>query len=553
MIFHVSDVRKRVERLCSGQFIMNFIKRCSCYATDLILSGWFALCIFQTSESLHEDNDVKWYTTQVGGLVLLICVALFVKDVRHFAIKHIARKRFFAIIWGLGILVAIHGILQFFHLFPSNHSAFPVTGPYENPAGITSVLALTFPIGVYFFLNSIGWKKVFIGLLIVLVIVAISLAGARAAMLAVLLSTTTMLTMRTSLRQWFLQHRIVLYIVIGFCIVGGIYLFLWKSESVFGRLYIWGIALSLVPKHPICGFGPNGFKSHYMLQQADYFEHFPHSQYAEIADNISHPFNEYIHIMINWGHLGLLLFAGFLALLVIQAYRQRQWYSTVVVAVIQALSVLCMFSYPLRYAAVWIILIAVAIQPWLQYLPLKVKSLPRIAMVTLCFCLLRILYMDVVAEINWKRTSDRALMGYSEQMLPYFKRLYNTTYLSGNPYFLYNYAAELNYSGQYRGSIVMLNNCKEYLYDYDVALLMADNYAELHMPDSALWYAQQTSRMIPCRFLPLDYMLNAYVEKGDSAQAKKNAKIILSKPVKVNSIMVEEIRKKAEIIVSSDI
>ncbi len=35
MIFHVSDVRKRVERLCSGQFIMNFIKRCSCYATDL--------------------------------------------------------------------------------------------------------------------------------------------------------------------------------------------------------------------------------------------------------------------------------------------------------------------------------------------------------------------------------------------------------------------------------------------------------------------------------------------------------------------------------------
>ena len=144
-------------------------------------------------------------------------------------------------------------------------------------------------------------------------------------------------------------------------------------------------------------------------------------------------------------------------------------------------------------------------------------------------------------------------MGYSEQMLPYFRRLYNTTYLSGNPYFLYNYAAELNYSGQYRGSIVMLNNCKEYLYDYDVALLMADNYAELHMPDSALWYAQQTSRMIPCRFLPLDYMLNAYIEKGDSAQAKKIAKIILSKPVKVNSIMVEEIRKKAEIIVSSDI
>ena len=84
------------------------------------------------------------------------------------------------------------------------------------------------------------------------------------------------------------------------------------------------------------------------------------------------------------------------------------------------------------------------------------------------------------------------------------------------------------------------------LNDYDVQLLLADNYFNLRNYEEAFKKYKTASNMIPSRFIPLGKMMNIYLLESDTAKATDVAKQILSKPIKVPSGEVYRIRKNAE-------
>lgn len=65
-----------------------------------------------------------------------------------------------------------------------------------------------------------------------------------------------------------------------------LFLFMLKQDSTNGRVLIWTNAARMIADKPLLGWGANGFSAHYMLYQAAYFTKFPHSEYADLADNI---------------------------------------------------------------------------------------------------------------------------------------------------------------------------------------------------------------------------------------------------------------------------
>lgn len=525
---------------------MSEFKKVYSHSFSLIVSGWFALCVFSTSEKFSEaENDIKSYIAIIGGLLILVSTVIFTKNIQQFIQKQLDPLTM-RMLFIVGVFAAIHGFLQYLGIMPSHHAFLNVTGTYENPAGISAVRAMLLPIGLQWYLLCSNRTKLVIGLFVLFILMTIFLSRSRTAILAAFVSVATMLAMHTSFWQKFRSHRIFfLHVIVGFLISLSIGLYLWKPESLVGRLFIWRIALSMVPKHFICGYGVDGFRSRYMLQQADFFNYNPHTQYELLADNIYHPFNEFINILINWGIIGLLLFVGIMVSVAVLAHKQRMWYSSIVISFILSLFVLCFFSYPLKYAAVWIIFIIVSILPLQHYFSPKINFIQRFVVLVFTICSFRIIHKDIIADINWKKISDQSLFGYSEQMIPYFQYLYINTYLRDNPYFLYNYAAELNYIGKYKESIDVIKKCQTRMNDYNIVLLLADNYVGLNMPDSTIQYAKLASRMIPCRFLPFSYMIDAYKEKNDDKRVKKVAKDILNKPIKVNSTIVDDIRKDA--------
>ena len=118
--------------------------------------------------------------------------------------------------------------------------------------------------------------------------------------------------------------------------------------------------------------------------------------------------------------------------------------------------------------------------------------------------------------------------------------------MSSNGLFLYNYAAMLHLNGDYEKSITVFKECSAYINDYNMMLLMGDNYQQMDIPDSAIVYYKRASEMIPNRFLPLYYQMAVYQEQGNNNKAKEIAEIIVHKENKIKkSKTVNEIIKKA--------
>ncbi|WP_026327264.1 O-antigen ligase family protein [Proteiniphilum acetatigenes] len=110
------------------------------------------------------------------------------------------------------------------------------------------------------------------------------------------------------LKERDIRFSFVHYTVVALCcllLLAG--LFFIKKDSASGRLLIWQCSAQLVSRKPVFGYGGNGFTTNYMDEQASYFTKHPDSKYAMLADNVRHPFNEFLKWTINYGMAGLSL------------------------------------------------------------------------------------------------------------------------------------------------------------------------------------------------------------------------------------------------------
>jgi len=155
--------------------------------------------------------------------------------------------------------------------------------------------------------------------------------------------------------------------------------------------------------------------------------------------------------------------------------------------------------------------------------------------------------LRINAEIKWCEIAHQSLSGKTIQMLPEYNLLYNQ--LKDKPEFLYNYAAELYYIGLYKESLEIIQECSIVLNDYEVQMLIAENYYNLRIFDSAEKHYLLASRMCPNRFMPLYGLVNIYENTKRKKEEIELVKIIIDKPVKIPSSIIlkikSEMRKKA--------
>ena len=149
-----------------------------------------------------------------------------------------------------------------------------------------------------------------------------------------------------------------------------------------------------------------------------------------------------------------------------------------------------------------------------------------------------------MAEMQWCKVAHRSLAGETERMLPEYQSLHSKLY--NNELFLYNYAAELNFSGHYEKSLSIAGECEQLWADYDLQMLMADNYQQLKDYVEAEQYYRKAAAMCPVKFVPLYKLFQLYEITGDEGKAYKIAEVILNKPVKINSPTVRQIKQEVK-------
>lgn len=505
--------------------------------------------VFITSKRfMNVENDAKAYFIGVLLILLLLVCSISRKGVTSL----MTTLRTPGVGVGFSIICFIlstYGLLQYSGYIPSRHYAFPITGTYENPAGFAAVQAALFPFALYLCFQNQNkrWIRCFAGVTAVLCFVTVILSGSRAGVLAICAAAMIVITLRTRIISVFKIHRWLWLPLILAIVTASVIMYRVKSSSADGRLFVWSICLDMIKERPLFGYGIGGIEKHYMDAQATYFSIHPDSPYVMLADNVTHPFNEYIKLTVNYGLVGLTIALCLLALTIKRLLNSRENVKVIGLAVTASVFVMCQFSYPFHYAAVWFIA-AVAIIPALfkesegkeeRETPKYLRITLPILFSVLLAVVLRMMYLD----LKWAEMSKRSLAGHTERMLPYYEKM--KPQMQHNPLFLYNYAAELNYIGRYEESLLITEECRLGWNDYDVQMLLADNLENTGKIDLAIDAYQHALDMIPCRFEPLESMMSVYLENGDTLKAIMMAEGIINKPVKVQSFRVEQIRSAA--------
>ncbi len=505
-----------------------------------MLGCFAALCVgtvFTVSDAFIDTRSLpKWYALALG-FSLVLAAAISGRD--------LIRRRFYLLVLIVAatcLAQAVYGILQFFQFLPA-FGKFRVTGSFDNPAGFAAALCAGLPFALCFFRNRRKRVRFFAAAAALVMMGAIFLSYSRAGIVSVIVIALFWL--------FPLIHRIrgfrwALFVLLPVLLAG---LYFLKKDSADGRLLIWRCSLEMVADKPVFGHGPGGFTAHYMNYQADYFRVHPDSPYAQLADYVHHPYNEYLRVAVDYGLFGLAVLAV-LGYFVARRYRRRETIDPAIRAAglsLVSIGTFSLFSYPFLYPFTWVMALfclwIIFGRPWPVHAAVRIVA--GIAAVSVCVLTL----LDMRCRLDWCKANRIPLAGNTELIQARYERLYG--YFAHDRFFLYNYAVKLSDLGRYDRSLAVAGECGRIWADYYLQLVSGNDCMKLERYDQAEEYFRQAAAMCPARFIPPYKLARIYAATGSTAEARAVAAAILEKEIKVPSSVVYAVRHEMRQLIDS--
>ena len=448
-------------------------------------------------------------------------------------------------------LQAGYGILQFFNILSSHSITYNVVGSFDNPAGFAGSLCAGLPFTFYFLQYSnkkvqwASWCALFV------IVLGVLLSESRARSISILTVLVIYFIHQNKNKFHYKKHIGSFLLCLSFLLISifviSVTVYHLKKDSADGRLLIWRCTWEMIKHEPFTGYGVGGFSAHYMDYQAQYFKEHPDSQFAILADNIKSPFNEYLSVGVQFGILTwvLLIAAGIFLILCHRKHPTKAGYVSLLSLL--SIAVFSFFSYPFTYPFIWIIsalsvstLIGKAYENTLfQKTTIIKRGIAFFLLIGSLFLLIEVV-SRIKAELEWGKVAHMSLCGRTNDMLPRYHNLLHT--FRRNPYFLYNYSAELCVAEKYKECLAITAICCNYWSDYNLELVQAEAYIGLKQYDAAKHHLEKATLMCPVRFIPLYRLHYVYMKQGKAEKANRLAQLIIEKPIKKNSTIIQKIK-----------
>jgi len=497
---------------------------------------------------------------------------------------------FIAILFS-GIGQVIYGNLQLLGYYPSKHSGFKMTGSFFNPGPYAGFLVAVWGValGMYLFKETIQkhfllpyTKKTFflkqllknvleyLPLLVVVgILMVLPASQSRAAWLALVFNTAVLLELRYKYISAYLikTNRLqttaitMVSVLLLSSALFGVYHF--KKGSSDGRLFIWKVSSEIIKSNPVNGVGIDRFKAHYMNYQAAYFKEHGATEEIFVADNSKYAFNEGIQFLVANGMLGFCILL--LVLYVVFSSKSSEehiifrWVSKVGLL---GITVFALFSYPLQILPIKLIVVVL-----LSYLAstdiLKYKraifykrqffSVFKVIFVILGLWggLIGFQYLRKLDAgfQNWKIATDYYQYGDYESVIESYEEVYPL--FKKNGAFLMNYGKTLSMNNQHVKAVVILKEANHYLSNTIIQTALGDSQKALKNYKEAEVAYQKAADMIPSRFYPEYLLAKLYRESGQLEKAKRKARMLLQKKIKIPSTAIREMQMEMKKILEN--
>lgn len=498
-----------------------------------------AACFFPKSTGFSEEWLLpKWYLT-----IMVSTIIVMTEAVLRTKLSPVRIPRVFLFSIALSVttfLESLYALITFF--FQDKTEETGISGTFDNPAGLALSLCLSLP-----FMYHVAQKsrrKTMRAIQFVTIIPAVAalwLSQSRTGLLCFAGFLTIMACTHPKSGK-----KTKAAIIVSTCAGALLFTVTRKQDSSNGRWFILERSWELITQNPWTGHGRGGFEREYMLVQAEYFASHPNSDYAWLADEVRHPLNEFVLAWINYGvAVPIMLVLSFVVAIVTLA-GGKNGFSPALACSLAALFLFACFSYPFKYPLSWVMASLAPACLWTDHLSdIFHKRVQRAFPAILWGCsaiILTGLATEYHYDRKWSRAAQLALHGQSARAMPVYSDLYR--HYARNPYFLYNYAAELFYAGHFHAALQIAEECRTYWASYNLELLTGDIFRHLKQYRKAHTHYQLAAHMCPVRFAPLEGMYLAYKASGNIHKADSVANIIQAKEIKV--ISPEIIRIKNE-------
>lgn len=436
-----------------------------------------------------------------------------------------------------GILQSAVAILQKLYLIDANNSFFDVTGTFSNPGVLGGYLAVAFTVSAHLLRkaakNKSRIRMLFLCIALLITGIALVLADSRAAFTGVFFGI--MICFYSEIRSIFIKHKIVfaaIFLII--VVVSGLFLFNYRKDSALSRLLIWRISADMICDKPLTGHGITSFEQKYMLYQAEYFAKNEDSKFVSIADNVPYAYNEFIHISVEMGILGLLLLL-FMLYSVFSSGRQFGKKSA-----FAAFLVFSLFSYPAEIFSLLFLFPVIA--AGINTKILKIINLSRTVMIICGFILVCSIYVSLKSELYFRKASYN------------FREAVVSNEKTGR--FIVSHYGRLQYYPEFCKLYVKWfgNNISENeLFNVLALFPSSENYCyfgELYFANGMYSKSEQcfetAALMTPNRILPNYGLFRLYQKSGNMAKAAEIAYKIVNQTVKIENTQTIKIRFEAE-------
>ncbi|MBO9203841.1 O-antigen ligase family protein [Niastella sp. MAH-29] len=474
-----------------------------------------------------------------------------------------------------GFLQVFEGILQLAGMINSHHADFPITGSFFNPGGYAGYLSLitVLSFGMYLNRNSLISQlppkvkslsgRLFPALftylpIVVFVSCLIILPGlrSRSSWLSVL-AGVGLIGIKYKRQQGPFNISVKRLLLISAVLLSAVFFFYqFKKDSANGRLLIYKVSMKMVMAHPFFGVGFDGFKTHYMAEQAKWFERIGMNESPDhiLADNTFYAFNEPLQLLVENGIVVFLLILVSLVLYKRFSFpiREKAIFRTLSFSLLLGCFVFGLFTYmsdnlPMRMIAVFAFAMLAKSENniFSTNMQFVSKRYGLVAISLICGVFVSWYSFRTIEKLRsgfyaWREAEAFYLSGYYSESVVKFGSVYPQFQRNGE--YLMQYAKSLSMTGNDALALQMLQQAKYFLSSCIIETAMGDCERKLGNYINAEKSYVNAMYMIPNRFYPFYLLMTLYNETGQKIKALEMAKAIESKKVKIPSKAIREIK-----------
>lgn len=442
-------------------------------------------------------------------------------------------------------------------------SGSPFSGSWINSGVYAIWLAAIAPFVLHVAVaSSAKWAKITSMLLLIGILVLIILKESRTAWLSAGIGGLIVLNHHFRLlyrlkgffdTQW--KRLASTLLLIAVVAMGAISLYQYKRGSSIGRIYIYEHCMSIIYQNPILGVGLDRFIIAMSDQQAQRLSNkLVLTEYDYAAGEIEYAFNEFLHLTVEQGLVGLGIFL-FIVIFLIQGWyhiKEGEISHNMIgyYGVFTAILVSSLFSYPLHEPGIaalfYFVLGTLSATLFENKVSFVWSGLSRrlflVVLVLGCVLAFYHRFQYLSAELTWAKAFKNLHQSENgDRYLEDYRDIYPV--LKTNRYFLFNYGAELSVRGQLEDGIEILHEAEKHLNYERVALFLGETYWKLGDIENAEKYLLRAMHLMPYKFFTRFQLVNLLVGIKRQDEALQLAKSTLAIKPKFDQELVKEVKR----------